>query len=90
MSRDAARRGPAGRAGWPAARPRRRLYEDTIDEFVVLVLDRHGLVDRFSLDSADWAETSPLGRFRLLGRSLYRLGSTPAGAFVDRYDLEVR
>lgn len=67
-----------------------RLYDDGVDEFAVLILDRRGLVDRFTLDSADWAETAPLARFRLVGRSLYRLGSTPAGAFVDRFDLEVR
>jgi hypothetical protein len=67
-----------------------RMYEDDADEFAVLTLDRKGLVGRFTLDSADWAETAPLSRFRLVGRSLYRLGSTPTGAFVDRFDLEVR
>lgn len=67
-----------------------RLYDDRADEFAVLILDGKGLVDRFALDSADWAETAPLGRFKLVGRSLYRLGSTPSGAFVDRFDLEVR
>ena len=67
-----------------------RVYDDAADEFAVLILDRKGLADRFTLDPADWAETAPLGRFRLVGRSLYRLGSTPAGAFVDRFDLEVR
>jgi hypothetical protein len=67
-----------------------RLYDDRVDEFVVLTLDRQGLVDRFTLDPADWAETAPLSRFKLVGRSLYRLGSTPAGAFVDRFDLEVQ
>ena len=66
-----------------------RMYDDDIDEFAVLTLDRKGLVDRFTLDAADWAETAPLSRFRLAGESLYRLGSTPAGAFVDRFDLEV-
>ena len=67
-----------------------RVYEDDVDEFAVLTLDRKGLVDRFTLEAADWAETAPLSRFRLVGKSLYRLGSTPAGAFVDRFDLEVR
>jgi hypothetical protein len=66
-----------------------RVYDDGMDEFAVLVLDRHGLVGRYVADSADWAETAPLGRFRVAGRSLYRLGSSPAGAFVDRFDLEV-
>jgi len=67
-----------------------RLYDGRVDEFVVLVLDHEGLVERFTLDSADWAETAPLARFKLVGRSLYRLGSTPTGAFVDRFDLEVQ
>ena len=66
------------------------MYDDDVDEFAVLVLDRKGLADRFTLDAADWAETAPLSRFRLVGTSLYRLGSTAAGAFVDRFDLEVR
>lgn len=67
-----------------------RVYDDSADEFVALVLGRNGLVGRFALDSADWAEASALGRFKLVGRSLYRLGSSPSGVFVDRYDLEVR
>ena len=67
-----------------------RVFTDERDEFVVLVLDRRGVVQRFSLDSADWAETAALSRFRLRGSSLYQLGSTSAGLFVDRFDLEVR
>jgi hypothetical protein len=67
-----------------------RVYEGAGNEFAVLTLGRDGLVDRFALDTVDWAETAPLGRFRLVGRSLYRLGSSAGGAFVDRFDLEVR
>jgi hypothetical protein len=66
-----------------------RAYTDTAAEFVVLVLDRTGLARRFSVDASDWAETAPLSRFRLVGSSLYQLGSTPDGIFVDRFDLEV-
>ena len=66
-----------------------RAYTDSADQFVALVLDGRGLVRSFSLDSADWAESAPLSRFRLVGQSLYRLGSGPEGLFVDRYDLEV-
>ncbi|MFO7571861.1 MAG: hypothetical protein R6W48_04580 [Gaiellaceae bacterium] len=65
-----------------------RVYADARDEFLVLVLGAKGLVERFSVASADWAETAPLSRFRLEGSSLYQLGSTPAGLFVDRFDLE--
>jgi hypothetical protein len=68
-----------------------RVYDERVDdEFAVLVLGPDGLEDRFSLDPADWAETAPFARFRLVGRSLYRFGSTPSEAFVDRFDLEVR
>jgi hypothetical protein len=66
-----------------------KTYTDTADEFVVLVLDGRGLVRQLALHSAEWAASAPLGRFRLAGSSLYQLGSTPDGAFVDRYDLEV-
>jgi hypothetical protein len=64
-----------------------RVYGDARDEFEVLLLDRRGLAQQISLSSADWAEAAPLGRFRLVGNALYRLGSDPAGAFVDRVDL---
>jgi hypothetical protein len=68
-----------------------RVYDEGVrDEFLVLILGRSGLDDRFAVDSVDWAETAPLGRFKLVSRSLYRLGSTREGAFVDRFDLEVR
>ena len=66
-----------------------RVYTDDRSEYVVLVLDRHGVTRRFSVQSEEWADTAPLSRFRLRGGSLYQLGSTPAGLFVDRYDLEV-
>ena len=66
-----------------------RAYDDRQDEFVVLVVDDRGLVESFSVGSSDWAETAPLTRFRLVGSSLYQLGSTPDGLFVDRYDLGV-
>jgi hypothetical protein len=67
-----------------------RAYTDDAAEFVVLILDDRGLARTFSVTAAEWAEAAPLGRFELVGSSLYRLGSTPKGAFVDRYDLEVR
>jgi hypothetical protein len=66
-----------------------RPYTETQDEFLVLVLGDRGVERSFSVDSADWAETAPLARFRLAGSSLYRLGSTPSGMHVDRFDLEV-
>jgi hypothetical protein len=67
-----------------------RVFDDAQDEFAVMVLDQRGLRSRTPLASAEWAESAPLGRFRLVDRSLYRLGSSPIGVFVDRYDLEVR
>ena len=67
-----------------------RVYSDRQDEFLVLVLGERGLRARFAVRSSDWAESAPLSRFRLVGSSLYQLGSTPAGLFVDRFDLEMR
>ncbi len=67
-----------------------RVYTDDASEFLALLLDQNGIVQRFAVEAADWAETAPLSRFRLAGSSLYQLGSTPAGLFVDRFDLEVR
>lgn len=65
-----------------------RVFTDDRGEYVVLVLDRRGVTQRFSVASAEWAEAAPLSRFRLRGSSLYQLGSTPAGLFVDRFELE--
>jgi hypothetical protein len=66
-----------------------RVFTDDRGEYVVLVLDRSGITERFSVRSEEWADTAPLSRFRLRGGSLYQLGSTPEGLFVDRFDLEV-
>jgi hypothetical protein len=66
-----------------------KTYTDDRDEFLVLQLGRTGLAQRFAVAPAQWAESAPLARFRLRGSSLYQLGSSPAGAFVDRFDLEV-
>jgi len=66
------------------------VYSDTEHEYEALVVDPSGAVaDQFSLPAADWAQSMPLSRFRLSGSSLYELGSTDAGVFVDRYDLGV-
>jgi hypothetical protein len=66
-----------------------KTYTDDRAEYVVLVLDRTGVVQRFSVDAAEWAESAPLARFRLAGGGLYHFGSTTSEAFVDRFDLEV-
>jgi hypothetical protein len=66
-----------------------KTYTDDRREYVVLVLDRSGVANSFAVDSPEWAESAPLARFRLTGSSLYRLGSTRAGLFVDRFDVEV-
>ena len=66
-----------------------KAYSDTQDEFDVLVLDGRGLVERFAVPSDQWADAAPMAHFRLVGSSLFKLGTTSAGAFVDRYDLEV-
>jgi hypothetical protein len=66
------------------------VYSDTDHEYEAVVVNSSGeLVDQFSLPAFDWAQSMPLSRFRLVGSSLYELGTTDQGAFVDRYDLEV-
>lgn len=66
------------------------VYTDTQHEYEALVLNSSaGVVDQFSLPAAEWAQSMPLSRFRLVGSSLYELGSTESGVFVDRYDLGV-
>ena len=67
-----------------------RVYSDVAAEFVVLVLDHDAVAMRLSTPSDEWAETTPLGRFRQVGARLYRLGSDASGAFIARYDLERR
>jgi hypothetical protein len=66
-----------------------KTYTDDRSEYVVLVLGRSGIVNSFAVESLEWAESAPLARFRLTGSSLYRLGSTRAGLFVDRFNVEV-
>ena len=66
-----------------------KAYTDDRSEYVALVLDRSGIVFSFAVESLEWAESAPLSRFRLSGGSLYRLGSTRAGLFIDRFDVEV-
>jgi len=67
------------------------VYTDADHEYEAVVADLSSgnLVDRFSLPASEWAQSMPLSRFRLVGTSLYELGSTDQGAFVDRYDLGV-
>jgi hypothetical protein len=66
------------------------VYTDADHEYEAVVLDSSGsMVEQFSLAAYDWAQSMPLSRFRLDGSSLYELGSTSAGVFVDRYDLGV-
>jgi hypothetical protein len=66
-----------------------KTYTDERAEYVVLLLDHPGAMRQFSVQPFEWAESAPLARFRVAGSSLYQFGSTPVGAFVDRYDLEV-
>jgi hypothetical protein len=66
-----------------------KTYTDERNDYIVLVLDRAGIAARFAVEPLEWAESAPLARFRLAGSALYRLGSSKAGLFVDRFDMEV-
>jgi hypothetical protein len=65
-----------------------KTYTEDRAEYVVLVLRKNGVAERFSVAPSEWAESAPLARFRLVGSSLYQFGSTPAGVFVDRFDVK--
>ncbi len=65
-----------------------RTYTNTDAAFLALVLGDRGLEQHLVIAPAEWAETAPLSRFRLVGSSLFHLGSTSTGMFVDRFDLE--
>jgi hypothetical protein len=62
-------------------------YNDRVNEEEVLVLGRKGLVRSFSTRVQHFAETYIGGDLRVDGSSLYRLGSTKRGVYVDRYSL---
>ncbi|HZR93005.1 MAG TPA: hypothetical protein VFA44_11440 [Gaiellaceae bacterium] len=66
------------------------VFTDSEHEYEVAVVDPSGaLATEFSVPALEWAQSMPLSRFRLVGSSLYELGSTSAGIVVDRYDLGV-
>jgi len=64
-----------------------RIWTESKAEFVALVLGANGLEQSFAMTTGEWAESAPLGRFRLRGQMLYQLRSTPAGAEIVTYDL---
>jgi hypothetical protein len=64
-----------------------RVWTKTKAEFVALVLSPSGLAGSLAIDASQWAESAALGRFRLRGKTLYLLRSTPAGAEIVTFDL---
>ena len=64
-----------------------RLWTEKQAEFRVLRLAPDGLVQSFSVEPAEWAETASLSRFRLQGSSLYQLRSDPSGVEVARFEI---
>jgi hypothetical protein len=64
-----------------------RVWTDQRAEFVVLVLSPAGLESSFALDAVEWAESAPLGRFRLSGNTLYQLRSAREGVEISTVDL---
>jgi hypothetical protein len=64
-----------------------RVWTPTSAEFVALVLSQSGLAGSFAVDASQWAESAALGRFRLAGKTLYQLRSTPAGVEIVTFDM---
>lgn len=55
--------------------------------YEVVVLQGRHVVERFSVPRQVWTDPEPGGEFKLVGSSLYHMGSTKHGVFVDRYTL---
>lgn len=64
-----------------------RAWTETDAEFVALVLTPQGLSTSFAIDAEEWAESAPLGRFRLHDKTLYELRSAPSGAEIVSFDI---
>jgi hypothetical protein len=65
------------------------VYTENAHEHEVLIIGPQGsLLDRFAVSANEYSDVSAAA-FRLAGSSLYALGSTSSGVFVDRYDLGV-
>jgi hypothetical protein len=64
-----------------------RVWTSQRAEFVALVLSATGLASSFSIDAVEWAESAPLGRFKLDESRLFQLRSTSTGAEVVAFDL---
>jgi len=64
-----------------------RVWTSQRAEFVALVLSPAGLAGSFAVDSAEWAESAALGRFKLDGGRLFQLRSTATGAEVVTFDV---
>jgi hypothetical protein len=64
-----------------------RVWTDGAAEFQVLHLGPLGIRQRFTVDAAEWAESSPHSRFRYANGSLYQLRSSADGVEVARFSL---
>lgn len=61
------------------------VYTDTRNEYEVLILGSHGLLDSFSVPYDRYTETSLSDDFRVDGATVYHLGWTKSGIYVDYY-----
>jgi hypothetical protein len=64
-----------------------RLWNEKQAEFRVLLLAPEGLVESFTVEPGEWAETASLSRFRLRGDTLYQLRSDPSGVEIARFEI---
>ena len=64
-----------------------RLWNEKHAEFRVLRLGPKGLVQRFDVARAEWAESASLSRFRLHGSTLYELRSDRSGIEIARFEI---
>jgi hypothetical protein len=64
-----------------------RLWNEKQAEFRVLHLQPDGLASSFAVDTAEWAESASLSRFRLHGNTLYQLRSDPSGVEIATFQI---
>ncbi len=64
-----------------------RVWTEREAEFVVVVLTPAGVSRSFSVEAVEWAESAPLGRFRINRETLFQLRSAPSGADIVSFDI---
>ena len=71
---------------WIVAHPYRE-RPTPADQFEAIHVKDGAVVQAFAIADASFADQRPLNRFRLVGRYLYQLTTSPDGLRVVRFDI---